>query len=149
MELNPNQKLILRDLEFGFATAEDLAAAIGICGDAARQNLNKLHKAGLVRIAGWENRTVRVWGLKGEQKDVRRPKPLTQKDWKTKWRLNNREIHNACARRFHMENRGREKEKSRQWRLNNPEKVKAYRMRKRAQRSFASTTQISTSLSGI
>jgi hypothetical protein len=153
MELNPNQKLILRDLETGYATVADLVAVIGICRRAVSQNLNKLHAMKLVRIACWENRRKPVWGLKKNQVDAPRPDAMPKVEYNAKWRKRHLEQHRACGRTYKRKNREMCAMKAKQWRQQNPEKIrayrKAYRMRKRAQRSSASTTQTSTSLSGI
>jgi hypothetical protein len=127
--LNPTQKLILKDLEFGYATVVDLLPVTGLGLDGVRKNLRQLHAAGLVRIAGYE-RNVRIWGLKGTNKDYVKPK-LTIKQIKDRWRTENRDIHNACAKRYYYQNLEAVREKSRQWRKNNPEKIAAYKLRKR------------------
>jgi hypothetical protein len=153
MELNPNQKLILRDLETGYATVADLVPVIGIGLRNVNENLRKLHAMGLVRITSWENRRKPVWGLKKNKADAPRPAARSKAEYNAKWRNRHPDQSRACSRAYQRKNRELCVMKSKQWRQQNQDKAraykKAYRMRTRAQRSSASITQTSTSLSGI
>jgi hypothetical protein len=84
MELNPTQKLILRDLDFGPATSRDLVAVTNTCNWTVRRSLRALHDMKLVRICGWE--TIRggriaVWSSKKiSDGDVPRPSVMPVKE---------------------------------------------------------------------
>jgi Tfp pilus assembly protein PilV len=117
--------LILRDLEFGSATSIDLTALVKLHLDTVQRVMYSLHREKLVWISAWERHHGKprpVWAL-GSKKDAPKPIPFTNTEKRRKWRLANREKDNATHKR--------------------------YRDRKSAQRSSASTTQTSTSLSGI
>ena len=67
--------LILRDLEFGPATANELEAVTGITRKNIRPYLQYLHEQKLIRICDWIQRTgpaLPVWAL-GSGKDKPRP----------------------------------------------------------------------------
>ena len=75
----PIPTLILRDLDDGPATVVDLEATIGINRRNLRPYLAMLKGEGLIRVAGWEQRTGPPLPIydKGARPNVRKPKLKT------------------------------------------------------------------------
>lgn len=68
-------KLILRDLELGPATVNELEETIGVGRRNLRYYMGMLHELGAVKVVGWEQRTgpaLPVYGVDGREKQ--RPK---------------------------------------------------------------------------
>ena len=72
----PVVKLILRDLEFGPATVNELEETIGVNRRNLRYYMVMLHDLGIVKVVGWEQRTgpaLPVYGVGGSI-EKQRPK---------------------------------------------------------------------------
>jgi DNA-binding transcriptional ArsR family regulator len=71
----PTTKLILRDLELGPATVNELEETIGVGRRNLRYYMRMLYGLGAVKVVGWEQRTgpaLPVYGVEGSEKQ--RPK---------------------------------------------------------------------------
>jgi transcription initiation factor IIE alpha subunit len=74
--LSASMKLVLKELETGPSTRDDLTYVVGIKQRQMLKLLSDLKAMGLIRIAGWEKRghhVIRVWGLSRIKVDA--PKP--------------------------------------------------------------------------
>jgi hypothetical protein len=111
--LTPTAKLILRDLALGPATTPELKHTLRMKN--IYRALAVLRARGLIRICDWESWRFPVWGL-GGKRDAQRPPRLTEKE---------RGARHWEKVKLNPERMAQLREKSRVWKRNNPDKVRA------------------------
>jgi hypothetical protein len=98
MNLSASMKLVLKELETGPATRDDLMHVVGIKQRAMLKALSDLYRMDLIRISTWEKRghhAIRVWGLKSTRVDAPKPPRISNAEACRQYRLRKK---NAGAR---------------------------------------------------